>query len=80
MFTEKTISDSHGLVQYTKKGIAGNITKEMPAIFESLLNVAKEHGGNAVINVNVVTGSYDQQGAKFETTYIVAYGESVTLD
>lgn len=62
----KTISKSYGLVQYTKKGIAGDITKEINEIFQKLFSIAKEKGANAVVNVRMMTGSYQQQGSQWK--------------
>ncbi|MDL1971612.1 MAG: heavy metal-binding domain-containing protein [Candidatus Desulfofervidaceae bacterium] len=76
----KIISKSYGLIYYTKKGIAGDITKEIDKIFQNLLNIAKEKGANAVINVRMMTGSYQQQGSGWEVTYITVYGEAVVLE
>ena len=75
----RTIEKSLGIVQYTKKGIAGDVPNEIHAIFQSLLQIAREKGANAVVNVRIATGSYQQQGSQWETTYIVAYGEAVIL-
>jgi uncharacterized protein YbjQ (UPF0145 family) len=75
----KRIEKSIGLVQYTKKGIAGDILNEIDGIFKSLLQVARDKGANAVLNVRIITGSYQQQGSAWEVTYIVAYGEAVIL-
>ena len=66
-------------MQYTKKGIAGDILNEIDGIFKSLLQVARDKGANAVLNVRIITGSYQQQGSAWEVTYIVAYGEAVIL-
>lgn len=75
----RTIEKSIGLVQYTKKGIGGDVTDEIDGIFQSLIQTAKEKGANAVVNTRITTGSYHQQGSKWEVTYIIAYGEAVIL-
>jgi uncharacterized protein YbjQ (UPF0145 family) len=75
----RTIEKSMGLVQFTKKGIAGDVPKEIDGIFHSLVQTARESGANAVVNVRVTTGSYQQQGSQWEVTYIVAYGDAVIL-
>ena len=75
----RTIEKSIGLVQYTKKGIAGDIPSEIDGLFQSLSQMAREKGANAVVNVRMTTGSYHQQGSQWEVTYIVVYGEAVIL-
>ena len=73
----RTIEKSIGLVQYTQKGIAGDVPSEIDGVFQSLLQAAREKGANAVLNVRMTTGSYHQQGSQWEVTYIVVYGEAV---
>lgn len=68
-----------GLVEFTQKGIAGDAPKVSPSIFRSLLEAAKESGANAVINVRLSTGTYQQQGSQWQVTYIIAYGDAVVL-
>jgi hypothetical protein len=68
-----------GLVEFTQKGIAGDAPKVSPSIFRSLLDAAKESGANAVINVRLSTGTYQQQGSQWQVTYIIAYGDAVVL-
>ena len=75
----RTIEKSIGLVQYTKKGIAGDVTSEIDGVFQSLLQVAREKGANAIVNVRMTTGAYQQQGSQWEVTYFVVYGEAVIL-
>ena len=75
----KTIEKSLGLIQFTKKGIKGNITKEIDGIFESLIRVAREQGANAVINVQLTTGSYEEAVNQWEASYLIVYGEAVIL-
>lgn len=75
----RAIETSIGLVQYTKKGIAGDVPNEIDGIFQSLTQIAKEKGANAVVNARITTGSYHQQGSQWEVTYIIAYGEAVIL-
>jgi len=76
----KKITKSLGLIEYTKKGIAGDVPKISDEIFHSLFSAAKEKGANAVVNVKLVTGSYQAQGSQWEVTYIVAYGDAVLVE
>ena len=76
----KEIIKSIGLVQYTKKGIAGDVTEEINSVFQSLLNAANQKGANAVVNVRFETGSYHQRGSQWEVTYITVFGEGVVLE
>jgi len=75
----KIVLKSIGLVQYTLKGVAGDAPKEMEGVFEGLLDAARKAGGNSVIKVQLVAGSYQQQGSGWHMSYVVAYGEAVVL-
>jgi len=76
----RTIEKDIGLVQYTQKNIAGDVVKISDDIFQGLLKMAQEAGGNAVINVRLVTGSYKPMVSRFEqATYVIAYGDAVVL-
>ncbi|MBO1518810.1 heavy metal-binding domain-containing protein [Oceanisphaera pacifica] len=75
----RTISKSFGLVEVTQKGVAGDIPERSETIFNSLLSVAEALGANAVVNVRVVTGSYQQQGSGWQYSYVIAYGDAVIL-
>lgn len=76
----RRITKSLGLIEYTKKGIAGDIPKISDEIFRSLFSAAKERGANAVVNVRLVSGSYHAQGSQWEVTYVVAYGDAVIAE
>jgi len=76
----KEIVQSLGLIEYTKKGIAGDAPKLSSSIFESLLAAAKEKGANAVVNVKLMSGSYQAQGSQWQVTYIIAYGDAVVIN
>ncbi|ENC9558322.1 heavy metal-binding domain-containing protein [Aeromonas hydrophila] len=76
----KRIIKSLGLIEYTKKGIAGDAPKISNEIFHSLFLTAKEKGANAVVNVRLVSGSYHAQGSQWEVTYVVAYGDAVIAE
>ena len=76
----KTRSRALGLIEYTQKGIAGDIPKLSEDIFQGLLTAAKKRGANAVVNVRIMSGSYQEQDSQWEVTYIVAYGDAVILE
>jgi uncharacterized protein YbjQ (UPF0145 family) len=76
----KEIIKSLGLIEYTKKGIAGDAPKLSSGIFESLLSAAKEKGANAVVNVKLMAGSYQAQGSQWQVTYVIAYGDAVVVN
>lgn len=76
----KEIIKSLGLIEYTKKGVAGDAPKVSSGIFESLLAAAKEKGANAVVNVKLMSGSYQAQGSQWQVTYIIAYGDAVVVN
>lgn len=75
----RTVVQALGLVEFTQKAIGGDAPKVTPSIFRSLLQAAQELGGNAVINVRLTTGAYEQQGSQWQVTYIIAYGDAVVL-
>lgn len=74
----RTIEKSLGLVQYTEKGIRIDITDKIDNILQSLLQIAREKGANAVVNVRITTGTYSES-EEWVATYIIAYGEAVIL-
>ncbi len=76
----KEIVKSLGLIEYTKKGIAGDIPKISANIFESLLSAAKEKGADSVVNVKVMSGTYQAQGSQWQVTYVIAYGDAVVTN
>lgn len=75
----KEIVRSLGVIEYTKKGIAGNAPKLSSGIFQSLLVAAQEKGANAVVNVKLMSGSYQAQGSQWQVTYVIAYGDAVIV-
>lgn len=76
----KEIIKSLGLIEYTKKDIAGDAPKLSSGIFESLLVAAQERGASAVVNVKLVSGSYQAHGSKWQVTYVIAYGDAVVTN
>jgi uncharacterized protein YbjQ (UPF0145 family) len=76
----KEIIKSLGLIEYTKKDIAGDAPKISSGIFESLLIAAQEKGANAVVNVRLMSGSYQTHGSKLQLTYVIAYGDAVVVN
>ena len=75
----RTVVRAMGLIEFTQKAIAGDAPKTSESIFRSLLDAAKERGANAVINVRLAVGSYQQQGSQWQVTYVIAYGDAVVL-
>lgn len=73
----RQIVESLGLVEYTQKGIAGDMPEAITDIFFGLLEAVQEKGGNAAVNVRLITGSYQRQGSGWTETYVVAYGDAV---
>ena len=73
----KEIEKSLGIVTYVKKGIKGDIINEIEVILRKFLRLAGEKGADAVINTRITTGSYHEQGSKWNVTYIIIYGEAV---
>lgn len=69
-----------GLVEYTINEIdGGDVNRLSEGIFKSLLSIAEKLGANAVVNVRLTTGSYQQLGSGWISTYIIAYGDAVVL-
>lgn len=75
----KKITQSFGLVYFTRKNLAGNMPAKTQEIFSGLQETANELGANAVINIKLTSGSYQAQGSQSEVTYIIAYGDAVVL-
>lgn len=75
----RSITRALGLVEFTQKGIAGDVPELSESIFQSLISAAKERGANAVVNVRLATGSYQKQGSEWQVTYVIAYGDAVVL-
>ncbi len=69
-----------GLIEYTQKGLAGDMPEVSSSIFRALLDAAKGEGANAVVNVRLTSGSYHQQGTQWQVTYVVAFGDAVVLE
>lgn len=76
----KRIGKSLGLIEYTMKGLAGDMPEESSGIFRGLLESALEKGANAVVNVRITSGSYQQQGSQWQVTYVIAFGDAVILE
>jgi uncharacterized protein YbjQ (UPF0145 family) len=47
---------------------------------KNFIQKLEEIGGNAVVNLRFETGSYQQQGSGWVTTYILIYGEAIIVD
>lgn len=71
------ITKNLGLVQFTIKGLAGDTPEKIAEVFEGLMRVAREKGANAVINATMATGAYEQQGSRWQVTYLTVYGDAV---
>lgn len=76
----KTITKSLGLTSMVTKRINGNITKEFENLMDKFVKNVENLGGNAIINFQFETGSYQQQGSSWVVTYIIMYGEGVVVD
>lgn len=76
----KNVTKALGLVQYTQKGLAGDMPENSVRIFQSLHKYATELGANAVINVRLTSGSYQKQGSGQYVTYVIAFGDAVILE
>lgn len=71
------IVESLGLVEFTQKGIAGDMPEVITDIFFELMAKVREEGGNAAVNVRLMAGTYQRQGSGWNETYVVAYGDAV---
>ena len=74
-----TIEKVLGTIQFTRKGIDGNVIDEVDDIFKNLVKCAEKEGADAVINAKMTTGSYQEGGSGWIVSYITVYGESVIL-
>lgn len=75
----RTIEKVIGLVQFTEKGVGGEIDKVTQGAFVSLLATAKANGANAVVNVRLAIGSYEKFTPNMQVSYLIAYGDAVVL-
>lgn len=73
----KNIEKSLGLISLVTKGVNGNINKIYNDLLKQFVQKLESIGGNAVINLRFETGSYQQQGSGWVTSYILIYGEAV---
>jgi uncharacterized protein YbjQ (UPF0145 family) len=76
----KKIKKSLGLVSYVKKGIEGDVIDKIEDIYKDFFKLAKEKGANAIINTQLITGTYQQQGSGWNSTYIIIYGEAIITE
>ena len=76
----RRITKGLGLVEFTRKGLAGDMTEEVSGLFHALFEAAQERGANAVVNVRLASGSYQKQGSQFLVTYVVAFGDAVVVE
>lgn len=76
----KEIIKSLGLIEYTLKDVEGKVVSDIKAILNCLLQAAIDAGANAVVNVKLVSGSYDKQGSQWNSSYIIAYGDAVIAE
>ena len=74
-----TIEKVLGTIQFTRKGIDGNVLDKVDDMFKSLVKCAEKEGADAVVNAKITTGSYQQQGSGWVVSYIIVYGEAVKL-
>jgi len=76
----KKIARALGIIKYAKKGISGDVPRISDGIFKNLLSAARDKGANAVVNVRLVSGSYQAKGSAWIVTYIIAYGDAVIVE
>ena len=74
-----TIEKVLGTIQFTRKGMDGDVIDKVDDMFENLVKCAKKDGADAVINAKMTTGSYQEGGSGWIVSYITVYGESVIL-
>ena len=69
-----------GLIEITSRQIADEAPYQAAKLLESLMTAAREAGANAVVNVRLVAGSYQESGSNWIYSYVTAYGDAVVLD
>jgi hypothetical protein len=76
---DRSVVKNLGLIEITTRQVADDAPGHTAKLFESLLEAAREAGGNAVINARVITGSYQESGSNWIYSYMTAYGDAVVL-
>jgi uncharacterized protein YbjQ (UPF0145 family) len=73
-----TIDSVLGTVQFSKNKIESKVLDDVDFMLETLVSSAKGKGADAVVNFKISSGTYDR-GGNYATSYIIVYGEAVTL-
>lgn len=76
---DKPVRSNLGLIEITNRQIADEAPYQAARLLESLLAAAREAGANAVVNVRLVAGSYQESGSNWIYSYVTAYGDAVVL-
>lgn len=76
----RNIKQSFGMIRATTAEISGSYKSEEELITVALCKEAEKLGANAIINFRYETGSYQKNGAGWVTSYLIAYGDAVTLE
>lgn len=76
----KKIKNNLGVVQYSINGCRSNQTKEMEKIFINILDYAKKKGANAVLNININCGTYQDSGGGAIMSFLTVFGDAVILE
>lgn len=75
----REIVECKGTIVYIEKSIDGDITDKKAGFLRGLVSEAKKKGANAVVNVRLTIGSYQEMGSGRNKSYVVAYGDAVRL-
>jgi hypothetical protein len=75
----RQVTRNLGLIEITNRQIADEAPYQAAKLLEALLAAAREAGANAVVNVQLVAGSYQEGGSNWIYSYVTAYGDAVVL-
>lgn len=76
----RKIKKSFGFIKATTAEISGKYKSEEELVTNELCKVAERLGADAIVNFRYETGSYQQNGAGWVTSYLIAYGDAVILE
>lgn len=75
----KKIKRNLGAIQYTQKDVADDLPSVSDAVIKAIMEAARKKGANAVLNMQVVTGSYGVANMGVNN-FLMVYGDAVVLE
>lgn len=77
--TGYTIQKMLGMVHYTINQVDIDFPEKSAELFKGILDVAKQAGANAVVNVKISSSSYEYGNGPTRSN-IMIYGDAVVMD